>query len=885
MRVGEARVLVVRGDAGIGKTALLDYLINAASGCRVVQATGIESEMAIPFAAVHQLCASMLDRLDALPEPQRNAARTAFGLTAGSSPDRLLIGLAVLNLLSAVSDDGPLVCVVDGAHWLDRESAQVVTFVARRLLAEPVGLVFATCWPVPDLAEFPELVVDGLHDSDAQALLSSVLRVRVDSRVRERIVAETRGNPLALVEWPRGLTPAELAGGFGMPALLPMEGQILESFRRRVAELQPATRRFLTVAASEPTGDSVIVWRAAGALDVGPNDPSPAIDAGLVELGVRVTFRHPLVRSAAYASAPLADRQAAHRALAQATDAASDPDRHAWHRALGSPGPDEDIAAALEQSADRARARGGLAASAALLERSAALTLDPARRAQRLLAAASAHLEAGSLETAAGLLASADASPLDDMSRAQLDLLRARHAMVRGDTRDGPGLWLRAAKRLEPLDLDLARVAHIQAMSAAGIVDGGVSLREASEAALACPRPPLYTTKEWLLIGHAQFTVDGPATATPTLRRALEAPVDDTAVAQVTHWLGQQVSAAMLVWDFETVRELAAREVDTARELGALTVLPFGLNSLAHLLLFEGDLDAAATLLAETTEILDATGTNRLYATGLAIHAGLQGAEGASRVIEDLMARARASHGFRLASVLWAAAILYNGLGRYEEAFGVATEAIESAWARSAPVYMHELIEAAARCGQPAAAVATLERLKATTVSSGTDWAIGIQRRSEALLAEGVAAEDGYRDAIDHLSRTTIRPELARAHLLYGEWLRRQNRRVDARAQLRTAYEMLTDMGIEAFAERARNELQATGETVRKRTVESYAELTPQEDHIARLAAEELTNAEIGSQLFISPRTVEWHLRKVFTKLDVTSRRQLRAALARSTPD
>ena len=313
------------------------------------------------------------------------------------------------------------------------------------------------------------------------------------------------------------------------------------------------------MAASEPTGDAVTVWRAASALDVGPNDTSPAIDAGLIELGVRVSFRHPLVRSAAYASAPLADRQAAHRALAQATDAENDPDRQAWHRALGSPGPDEDIATALEQSADRARARGGLAAAGALLERSVTLTVDPSRRGARVLAAAAAHLEAGSFDLAAGLMASAEASPLDAMTTAQLELLRARHAMFGGDMRDGPGLLLRAAKRLEPLDLDLARVAHIQAMAAAGIVDGGVSLRETSEAALACPRPPVCTTKEWFLIGHAQFTVDGPAAAAPTLRRALEAPVDDTVLAQVSHWRGEQLGAASLLWDFETLRELAVR--------------------------------------------------------------------------------------------------------------------------------------------------------------------------------------------------------------------------------------------------------------------------------------------------------------------------------------
>ncbi|MDQ1458755.1 MAG: hypothetical protein QOI08_239, partial [Actinomycetota bacterium] len=541
VRVGDARVLVIRGDAGIGKTVLLEHLTYAASGCTVVHAVGIESEMEIPFAALHQLCASMLDRLDALPEPQREAISAVFGLTTGGPPDRLLIGLAVLNLFSAVSDDGPLVCVVDGAQWLDRESAQALAFVARRLLADPVCVVFATCWRVADFAEFPELVVDGLHDADAHTLLSTVLHAPVDVRVRERIVAETRGNPLALLEWPRGLTPAELAGGFGMPALLPMAGQIEENFRRRVAELPRATQRFLTVAAAEPTADPVTVWRAASALGVGPQDAMPAIDVGLVELGVHVSFRHPLVRSAAYNAAALADRQAAHRALAQATDSDSEPDRQAWHRALGSPGPDEDIAEALERSADRARARGGLAAVGALLERSVILSVDPYRRGIRVLAAATAHLEAGSFDIAAGLMASAEAAPLDEMGKAQLELLRARHAMIGGDMRDGPDLLLRAAKRLEPLDLGLAAVAHLQAMAAAGIVDSGLSVRAASDAALACPRPRVCTTKEWLLVGHAQFTVDGPAAAAPALRRALQAPVDDTILAQVIHWQGQQL--------------------------------------------------------------------------------------------------------------------------------------------------------------------------------------------------------------------------------------------------------------------------------------------------------------------------------------------------------
>ena len=877
-------MLVVRGDAGIGKSRLLQQLIDEATGFRVVHATGIESEMELPFGGLHQLCASLLDRLDTLPAPQRDAANTAFGLASGSTPDRLLIGLAVLNLLSGASDDGPLLCVVDDAQWLDRASLQALSFVARRLLADSVALVFATRMSATALDEFPELIVEGMRDSDAHTLLSSVLRIPLDQRVRDRIVAETHGNPLALVEWPRGLTSADLAGGFAMPTTASMSGQIEESFRRRIAELPDPTQRFLTVAAAEPTGDAVIVWRAANALGALPHDLAPAIDAGLIEIGARVSFRHPLVRSAVYSSASLTDRQAAHRALADSTENENDADRRAWHRALGSPGPDEEIAESLERSAGRARARGGFAAEAALLARSAALTGEPFRRADRLLAAANAHLEAGSFEAAAGLLASAEAMNLDEMQRARVDLVRARHASFDGDARDVANLLLRAAKRLETIDGDTASLTYLHAMAGATLVGGlghGAGMYEIAEAATSCPLPPTPTVQHWLVAGLAQLAVNGPAAAAPALRSALEATPTDRSNPQAIHMSGYLLGAATALFEGDAFHEFAAIHVSSARELGSLSMLPTALNTLAQALVFVGDLDGSAIAIAEARQIAEATGTDLLPSVS-ALLAGLRGDDGAEAAIADQIAVARTSHrGLAFKSGLWATATLHNGSGRYQQALAAATEAAAQPWGWNSQVFVHEFIEAAQRCGQRVTAMAVLERLTAYAEASGSDWAMGMQYRSKALLVDDDTVEDLYREAINRLSRTAIRPELARAHLLYGEWLRQEDRRIDARAQLHIAHEMFSAMGINAFAERTRHELLATGETVRKRAVDTFAELTSQEAHIARLAADGRTNPEIGAQLFISARTVEWHLRKVFTKLNVSSRRELGEALPR----
>ena len=886
VRGGQPRVLVVRGDAGIGKSALLDRLIGAASGFTVVHVNGVESEMELSFAALHQLCASMLDRLDTLPAPQRDAASTAFGLAAGTSPPRLLIGLAVLNLLTATSEERPLLCVVDDADWLDRESAQALAFVSRRLLAEPIAMVFATRSSMVDLAGLPELVVERLRDADAQTLLSAVLHVPLDERVRDRIVAETHGNPLALVEWPRGLTPAELAGGFGMPTVMPMTGQIEMSFRRRVAELPPSTQQFLTVAAAEPTGDPVTVWRAARALGVAPEDASPAVEGGLLELGARVLFRHPLVRSAVYRSAADAERRRAHEALADATDAEADPDRRAWHRAQAASGADEGVAVELERSAARAQGRGGLAAAAAFLDRAVTLSADPGRWFERTLAAAEAKLAAGEIEGALRLLALADARPLDALGRARVTLLRGSMAFLSGNGGDAPRLLVEAASELESRDPELASEIYLQALaavSAGGTFARGVDLPSVAKAARARPpSPPPRRASELVLDGLVLFDTEGPAASAATLADAVAAFRSPHLPVHEEGWRTLAVAAASVAWDHNAWDALAADDVRRARDTGALTTLAYALNGAATAHLFGGDLETAAALLAEAENVVDATGSQYVPYGAMQLEA-LRGREVEARtLIEAAVTTANASgQGIILPYARSAAATLFNGLARYDEALAAAREAMAYPRHWGSHLTLHELVEAAVRAGAPEHGAEAVAILSETATASGTDWGLGAWARARALLAERDEAEALYRESIERLGRAGLRAELARSHLLYGEWLRRTNRRADARAELRTAHDMLNAMGMAGFAERARRELLATGETVRKRTVGSFDELTAQEANIARLAADGRTNPEIGAQLFISPRTVEWHLRKVFTKLGVTSRRELRDALAR----
>jgi DNA-binding CsgD family transcriptional regulator len=889
VRAGDGRALVVRGEPGVGKTALLDYLAGRAAGCLVARAVGVQSEMELAFAGLHQLCAPMLDRAESLPAPQREALWTAFGLSAGPAPDRFLVGLAVLGLLSETAGERPLLCVIDDQQWLDRASAQALGFAARRLAADPVGLVFAARVPGQDMAGLPELVVEGLAAGDARELLDSVLTGPLDAGVRDQIIADTNGNPLALLELPRGLTPAQLAGGFGLSSAVPLDGRIEENFARQLETLPAQTQRLVQLAAADPSGDPVLVWRAAGRLAIGAGAADPAVAAGLAEFGARVRFRHPLVRSAAYRSASAQTRRELHGALAEVTDPAADPDRRAWHRAQAAPGPDEEVAAELERCAGRAQRRGGLAAAAAFLERSAGLTVDPARRAQRALAAAQAKYRAGALDAALGLLAMAEAGPLDELQRARADLLRAQVAFASSHGRDAPPLMLGAAKQLEALDARLARETYLEAFTAALFVGRlSAAVGDVARAARMAPAPPgPARAPDLLLDGLALLVTDGYPAGTPALRRALLAfGGQDISAEEGLSWLWLAGRAAMAVWDDETWHVLASRHVKLARDAGALSELPLAVRSRILLHAHVGELAEGAALIAEAQAVADATGS-QLGPYGALGIAAFRGREAeATELIRATMDGVTSRGEGRGFTSQYAAALLYNGLGRYDQALAAAELVCEYDDVGVLGWSLAELVEAAVRNGQPARASDALQRLSEITRASGTDWALGTEARSRALLSEGETAEHYYREAIERLGRTRMRPALARAHLLYGEWLRSENRRRDARAELRTAHDLFTTMGFEAFAERARRELAAAGDTVRKRTVDTASELTAQEAHIARLAVDGRTNAEIGAQLFLSTRTVEWHLGKVYTKLGVASRRELRRALTTLTqPD
>ncbi len=889
VRTGESAVLVLSGDAGAGKTALLRHCAREASGFRVVEVGGVESEMELPYAALHQLCSPLLAHLEHIPLPQQDALRIAFGQSPGSAPDRFVVALATLSLLAEVASDRPLLCMVDDAQWLDGASELVISFVARRLLGESVAMLLSFRAPVdaPPMPGVSHLHIGGLNDADARSLLVSVVAGRLDERVRDRLIAETRGNPLALLELAGGMTAAELAGGFAPLGAGELHEQIEDQYRRRLGGLPEATQRLLLLAAADPTGDATLLWRAAQALETARDAAAPAEAEHMLTIGERVQFHHPLVRSAVYRVAAPQDRRAAHLALADATDLESDRDRRAWHRAAAAPGPDEEVAAELERCAGRAQARGGLAAAAAFLQRAVALTPDPARRSDRALAAAQAHLHAGAFDAALSLVPVGEAGSIDELQRARLDLLRGQVAFASGVGSDAPPLLLRAAERLEPLDAGLARETYLDAWGAAmfagGFASGG-GLREVSEAARAAPTsggsPGL---SDLLLDGLAALVTEGRRAAAPLLRRSAEVlATGDAEVPEIFRWGWLAMVPCNVLWDDETWHLINRRHLQVVRDAGALARLPFDLTASAILLTWSGNLGGAAAAIVEAETVAEATETH-IAPFGAMLLAAFRGREVEASSLIDAAARTAAAdgQGIGVQYAHWVTAVLHNGLGHYQRAWVAAQAAATDTpelfvSGRALP----ELIEASARTGRPELGVGPLEQLVEIAEVAGTDWALGVAARSRALLSDGVAAEDCYREAIERLHRTRLRPELARAHLLFGEWLRRRNRRIDAREQLHSAHDLFEAIGMEAFGDRAAHELAATGATVRKRRDDTRTELTPQEEHVARLARDGRTNAEIGAELYISARTVEWHLRKVFAKLGITSRKGLRDVLS-----
>ncbi|MEV5840344.1 AAA family ATPase [Streptomyces sp. NPDC051985] len=884
-RAGRSGVLVVRGEAGIGKTELLNHLLDRATGCRVVRAAGVQSEMELSHAGLHQLCAPLLSHLDGLPEPQRNALRTAFGMQSGDAPDRFLLGLATLSLLAGAVGDEPLLCLVDDAQWLDRVSAQTLEFVARRLLAESVLLVLAVreSGSREIFADLPELPVHGLNEHESRRLLDSVVTGSLDQRVRDRIVAETRGNPLALLELPRGLTAVDMAGGFGGPEPRPLSSQIEAGFLRRVRSLPAETRQLLLIAAVEPVGDVALLRQAAERLGISVDTAVTHAEAsGLMTLGTWVRFRHPLVRSAVYRAVSLAEQRRVHRALADSIDAELHPERRVWHRASATVGPDETVAAELEGSAGRAQARGGIAAAAAFLLRATELTPDPVRCGARALAAARANYQAGAFDAARELVDAAELSHRDEAGPGRATLLRGQIMSATKGAGAGLPLLLEAAQRLQPYDSGLAvqtyRDAIYAALTAGRLATGGV--RDVAEAVLSAPDHMDTGSREGLLLtGLARAITEDYAVGAPMVLEAVAAfRTEDLSREDGLGWLPLACRMAHSTWDFAAWSELSARLVDLARGNGALAVLPSALLLRLSNRVFAGDLRGAASLAVEADAIGEATGSGFFAHYGALVVAPFRGQESLTRRAIETVTHDRLlqAEGKVTTATQWAAAVLCNGLGRYEEAYAAAERGCANPQELGLSLQSRvELVEAAVRLGRSEPAAEAVRTIEEMTRASGTAWALGTSAATRALVSDGRAADRLHQEAIERLDAAEVRMDSARARLRYGEWLRLEQRRAEARTWLGEAHEMLGEAGAEAFAERARRELQAAGVRTRKPVPETPVVLTAKEVEIARLAQGGFTNPEIGARLFLSPHTVEWHLRKIFAKLGISSRKEI----------
>ena len=888
VRAGESRTLVIHGEAGIGKTALLDYVVEHAPGCRVERVSGVQSEMEIPWAAVHQLCTPMLDHLEGLPTPQRDAVSGAFGLSDAPAADAFLVGLGVLGILSHAAEKTPLICLVDDQHWLDFASARILSFVARRLGWESLAVIFATRVPDHHVRGLPDLEVRGLPAADVELLLESMLPGKLDTRVRDRIIAETGGNPLALVELTHGMTADELAFALELPGSVSLAGSIEDRFAERIAVLPDETRRLLTLAAAEPVGDPVLLWQAADRLAIPIESQEPAIEAGLVEFTPRVTFRHPLIRAAAYRSSSIKERHQAHDALAAVTDPQQDTERRAWHRAQAVSGPDEEAARELEIGADLAMARGCLAAAGAYLQRAVALSDDPARRADRAISAAEGKIRAGAFDTGSELLAIAETGPLTNAQKARMALVRAQLAYVSNRGGAGPVLLREAAKRLESIDPDLARATYLDAMAGAVFAgrfanSGGDTQTVARSAAALSENTPTSSALGRFMKSVAESYLEDDGSAIAGLRDTLARFPDGMPADQELRWSWLVCMISIRALDDQKLAKFATRHLQLSRDAGALTELPMALNFLTGVRVFSGSLAEADALVQETEAVQIAVGGD-MAPYGALVLACYRGQPKSadpltSRTIAEATER---GEGIGVTMAHWADSLLNNGLGDYDRALTAAKQA--AAYEPDLKMLdwpVVELIEAAVRAGDVETAHTAYERLSNKASVTRTHWALGLEARSHALLSQGDEAESRYREAIDYLGQSLQRTDLARAHLLYGEFLRRERRRVESREQLGVAQRMFEKMGMDAFDRRAARELHATGQAARKRTaVAESSELTPQEAQVARLARDGLTNPEIGTRLFISPHTVQYHLRKVFAKLGINSRAQLDRALS-----
>ncbi|WP_178359017.1 LuxR family transcriptional regulator [Mycolicibacterium hippocampi] len=893
VRDGFSGALVLIGEPGVGKTRLLQYMAESATEVTILWIVGAQSELRLGFAALHRLLLPYLDRLDRLSGPHRTALEVTFGLTEGPTPDRFVVSLAALALLSDVAAERPVVCLIDDAQWLDQESLAVLGFIGRRLYADPIGMAFSAREHAGDLTALEGLTtrrIAALDPASARGILDEAVSGPLDPRVAARVIDETGGNPLAMLELLGELSTEQLAGRFPLPRHLPVGHRVDVHFLAQVATLPPEARTVLLIAAACVDEKSSTVWRAGALLGVAAAAANHAVQQGIVTLEPRIAFRHPLIRSAVYDGATPEERQRVHDALATVAHRDGEDDQAAWHRAAAVTTPEETIAADLQTSAERAHRRGGYTMQAAFLTRAAELSPDTRDRALRYLAAAQAHLAAGDGPLAEALLDLA--TPVLDVAgmHVAVQRLRAAIAVFFSRHKDAPAILLDAATKVEPTDVSLVRRILFDAMQAAIVArqyTAGTTLDEVAHAVLRAEqdprRPP--SGNDLLLDGFAIRIARGYADAVPLLRSAVAMMFTDETAAHVDipstilGWF-----AADDVWDDAGRRAMFERAQAIERRQGALAAMRITLAGLSTSQAWAGQMNDAENSYGEAAELSALIGVPPAATTGVLLEVrAWQGRETESRAVAASTADWGRQKGASILEIfaLMGLTVLELGLGRYPEALGRGLQILHDDPPGFGNRVLPEVVEAGLRSGDRGAAEVALARLTERATIAATPWALGLLARSRALMAADSDAELYYLEAIRQLAGTAVRTELARAHLLYGEWLRRRKRRRDAQVQLRTAYDMFTAMGAAAFAGRTGAERRAAGETTADALrADNPFGLTPQEAQVARQAGAGATNAEIASRLFITTSTVEYHLSKVFRKLGVTSRRQLASALA-----
>lgn len=894
-RDGLSGVLMLIGEPGIGKTRLLEYAAAAAADLTVMWLTGVESETQLGFGALHRLLRPFMDRVAGLPAPQRDALSTAFGLGGSEPPDRYLVGLATLTVLSGVAADQPALCLVDDVHWLDRESAEALAFAARRLNADSLGFIFArrSAAARPEaggLATFATLPVrhlDGMEPLDAKALLALGVEGSLDPTVADRLVAGTGGNPLALIELTVQLSPEQLVGVAPLPARLPVSRTLDAHFRAAIAALPADTRTLLLLIAAAPADDAALIWRAAGRLGLTARAADAAAQGGILTRTPRPAFRHPLIRSAVYADADAGQRRQVHAALAVACDSVGDTERSTWHRAEAAAGADDQVAAELEAAAELARTRGGYSEQALFLSRAAELTRAPERRAERLLAAADAHLISGDPAAAETLLDMAAAHLNEPVQRARALRTKAVIEMFHVRVANVPAMLLNAVAELGGRDPEMTWDLLYEAMHAALMAQdrvSGTTLADVAKATAAAWHDP--DAPDWsgdlIVVGLALRVAEGHAKAAPVLRRALARLRAASELKEIGIPLAVLVSLATDdLWDIESLRELADRLAVADREQGALYALGMTLLVAAQGEIVNGGFAKADACYAQSDDLFGATGFPADGAVNRAYLLAWSGREDELRAAVAGIVNLADSfgHGHMLQIGQHALALLDLGLGRYQPALDHALAIFHQDPPAVGNLVLPLIVEAGVRTGHHEIAAAAQARITERAQAAGTPWGLGLLARCQALMSTDEDAESRYRDSVDLLGQVPVALDLAHTRLLFGEWLRRRGQRREARTHLHAAHQLFDSCGAVPFAERARAELLATGEQVRKRTMPAPSGLTPQEQQVAVLAAGGSTNAEIASRLFITVSTVEFHLNKVFRKLGISSRRQIESRL------